>query len=417
MLSAVIDAGFNSFRLVLYQVFPNGTFRIIGSIKSFVRIGEGLEEGKPIGESKIREAEEAFSIFKKIIDKEKVEDVKIVATSAFRYATNGNEIAQKLSKLIGYEMKIISGEEEGRFSGIGILNTLPVSNGILFELGGGSLELIEVNEGNIGKVYQLPIGALKLLNYPEKEIRKRVKDQLSTLSLKRQGVLVGSGGNVRALAKMDLKLLSYPTRSIHGYSIPSKQISKYSSLLHTLDVDARASLPGIGKERAFTIHTASIIIDELMKYFNAENLIVSAYGMREGVLTEGRRLNRESWLYGIAYFNALEPPIQIFKDIIDSVGGKYSFYIASSAYLSLIFKMSGYLNPYETCYRFIKNSVLPGFLLEEALIIGFICKSTYSKIKKKHIKFLSEKPSKKELSSYGNIVKNAVEKYVNGVRL
>jgi len=226
MLSAVIDAGFNSFRLVLYQVFPNGTFRIIGSIKSFVRIGEGLEEGKPIGESKIREAEEAFSIFKKIIDKEKVEDVKIVATSAFRYATNGNEIAQKLSKLIGYEMKIISGEEEGRFSGIGILNTLPVSNGILFELGGGSLELIEVNEGNIGKVYQLPIGALKLLNYQEKEIRKRVKDQLSTLSLKRQGVLVGSGGNVRALAKMDLKLLSYPTRSIHGYSIPSKQISK-----------------------------------------------------------------------------------------------------------------------------------------------------------------------------------------------
>ncbi|BAB66616.1 Ppx/GppA phosphatase family protein [Sulfurisphaera tokodaii] len=417
MLSAVIDAGFNSFRLVLYQVFPNGTFRIIGSIKSFVRIGEGLEEGKPIGESKIREAEEAFSIFKKIIDKEKVEDVKIVATSAFRYATNGNEIAQKLSKLIGYEMKIISGEEEGRFSGIGILNTLPVSNGILFELGGGSLELIEVNEGNIGKVYQLPIGALKLLNYQEKEIRKRVKDQLSTLSLKRQGVLVGSGGNVRALAKMDLKLLSYPTRSIHGYSIPSKQISKYSSLLPTLDVDARASLPGIGKERAFTIHTASIIIDELMKYFNAENLIVSAYGMREGVLTEGRRLNRESWLYGIAYFNALEPPIQIFKDIIDSVGGKYSFYIASSAYLSLIFKMSGYLNPYEACYRFIKNSVLPGFLLEEALIISFICKSTYSKIKKKHIKFLSEKPSKKELSSYGNIVKNAVEKYVNGVRL
>ncbi|BFI77017.1 Ppx/GppA phosphatase family protein [Sulfurisphaera ohwakuensis] len=417
MLSAVIDAGFNSFRLVLYQVFPNGTFRIIGSLKSFVRIGEGLEEGKPIGESKIREAEEAFSIFKKIIDKEKVEDVKIVATSAFRYATNGNEIAQKLSKLIGYEMKIISGEEEGRFSGIGILNTLPVSNGILFELGGGSLELIEVNEGNIGKVYQLPIGALKLLNYPEKEIRKIVKDQLSVLSLKRQGVLVGSGGNVRALAKMDLKLSSYPTRSIHGYSISSKQISKYSSLLPTLDVDARASLPGIGKERAFTIHTASIIIDELMKYFNAEKLIVSAYGMREGVLTEGRRLNRESWLYGIAYFNALEPPIQIFKDIIDSVGGKYSFYIASSAYLSLIFKMSGYLNPYEACYRFIKNSVLPGFLLEEALIIGFICKSTYSKIKKKHIKFLSEKPSKKELSSYGNIVKNAVEKYVNGVRL
>ncbi|QIW24422.1 Ppx/GppA family phosphatase [Sulfolobus sp. S-194] len=417
MLSAVIDAGFNSFRLVLYQVFPNGTFRIIGSVKSFVRIGEGLEEGKPIGESKIREAEEAFSIFKKIIDKEKVEDVKIIATSAFRYATNGNEIAQRLSKLIGYEMRIISGEEEGRFSGIGILNTLPISGGILFELGGGSLELIEVNEGNIGKLYQLPIGALKLLHYPEKEIRKAVKDQLSTLSMKKQGILVGSGGNARALAKMDLKLSSYPTRSIHGYSISSKQITKYSSLLHTLDLDARASLPGIGKERAFTIHTASIIIDELMKYFNSERLVISAYGMREGALTEGRRLNRESWLYGIAYFNALEPPIQIFKDIMDSVGGKYSFYIASAAYLSLIFKMCGYLNPYEACYRFIKNSVLPGFLLEEALIIGFICKSAYNKVKKKHIKFLSEKISKKELLSYGNIVKNSVEKYVNGVRL
>lgn len=229
---------------------------MIGSSKSYVRIGEGLKEGDIISEEKVAKAERAFMIFKRILNGVNVNEVKIVATSAFRYASNGNEVRYRLSKIIENEVRVISGEEEGRYAALGILNTLPISEGVFFELGGGSLEIAEVSSGNIIRVHQLPIGALKLVNLPEREIRKKVSDELSTTNIKKANVIVGSGGNVRALAKLDLKLSSFPIKSIHGYSLSSKQISKYASLLPSLDIDSRQSLPGISKERALTIHSA-----------------------------------------------------------------------------------------------------------------------------------------------------------------
>jgi len=416
MYTAVIDAGFNSFRLVLYQVFKNSTFRIIGSQKFFVRLGEGLQNNR-INEEKIKEAERAFSFFRKIIEDKKVEDVRIVGTSAFRYAENGREVAESLERIIEHEIRIISGEEEGRYAAIGILNTLPITDAIAFDLGGGSLELAEIENGNISRVFQLPFGALKLAHTSEKEIRKTVLDHLSTINIRRHEIIVGSGGNIRSLAKMDSKLSSSILKSIHGYSIPLDSISKYSSLLPSLDLEARTSLPGISRERAYTIHSASVIIDELVKYFAPKSLIVSSFGMREGVLTEGKRLGRKEWLEAVAFFNALEPPIEIFNEVMSSVDYKFSFYVASSAFLSLVFKMAGYLNPFEACYRFIKNSVLPGFMYDEALIMALICKSAYKKVKKKQLKFLKEDITKKEFLNYGSIIRNLVEKYVDGVRL
>ncbi|AGJ61824.1 Ppx/GppA phosphatase family protein [Saccharolobus islandicus] len=418
MISAVIDCGYNSFRMVIYQVFRNGTFRMIGSSKSYVRIGEGLKEGDIISEEKVAKAERAFMIFKRILNGVNVNEVKIVATSAFRYASNGNEVRYRLSKIIENEVRVISGEEEGRYAALGILNTLPISEGVFFELGGGSLEIAEVSSGNIIRVHQLPIGALKLVNLPEREIRKKVSDELSTTNIKKANVIVGSGGNVRALAKLDLKLSSFPIKSIHGYSLSSKQISKYASLLPSLDIDSRQSLPGISKERALTIHSASVIIDELVKYFTGSYIVVSLFGMREGVLTEGKSLDKMSWLEEISYSNAIDPPpIEIFKEVISEVDSKYSFYVASSALLSLIFKMVGYFNPFRACYRFIKESVLPGFTLNEALLVGLICEAAGGKVKKKQAKLLKEDITKKEIVSFGNIVKNSIDKYIAGVRL
>ncbi|ARM75627.1 Ppx/GppA phosphatase family protein [Acidianus manzaensis] len=418
MYHAVIDAGYNSFRIVIYEVFSNGTFRTIGSLKYFVRIGQGLEEGKFISEDRIEEAEIALKNFKKILDSnKKIEDVKIVATSAFRYASNGEEASKRLSKVIGKEIRIVSGEEEGRYSAIGMLNTLPISSGILFELGGGSLEIIEVNSGNISKVYQLPLGALKLSKSSEKEIRKKVDDNLSTTNLKNTKILVGSGGNVRALAKLDEKLSSFNSRSIHGYFLPSKQINKYATVLQTLDLEDRSSLPGISKDRALTIHSAAIILDELAKYFGVENILVSSFGMREGVLTEGKKLDRNSWLEGIALSHCVDPPHAIMEDILSQIDGKYSFYIASATYLASVFKMAGYLNPYDICYRFTKNAVMPGFTLNEAILIGLLCKSVNSKVKKRYIKAINEDISKKEIYNFGKIIKNAVNKYIAGVRI
>ncbi len=416
MLSAVIDAGYNSFRLSIYDIFPNNTFRLLGSLKYFVRIGEGVKEGSRISDDKIKSAEEAFLSFKSLINAKGVKNVKAVGTSAFRYASNGKEVSDKLSGILGEDLRIISGEEEGRFSAIGIINTLPVSDAIVFEIGGGSLEIAKVEGGNITKVYQLPIGALKLSSYTEKEIRKIVDDEMSTISITPSKVIVGSGGNMRALAKLDEKISGFPSNSIHGYVVPSSQISKYAKVLFSLDTVERSALPGISEERAYTIHSGAVIIDELLQYLGADKVMVSAFGMREGVLTEGVKLDRNKWLEAIAFYHYLDPPWDVFNEAKDSVKGDMGFYVGASAFISSVFKMSEYLNPYDACYRMTKTAIIPGFTQSEILTIGLICKASKGKIKKKNIKSAGLDFKKKELYDYGKIVKDIVEKYPLGVR-
>lgn len=414
MRSAVIDAGYNSFRISVYDVFPNGSFRLIGSFKKFVRIGEGIQEGGVIPENKIKEAEETFLKFKKIIEVKNVKDVRAVGTSAFRYALNGSEVSQRLSDILGYDFRIISGEEEGMMSAIGVMNTLPVIDGIIFEIGGGSLELAEILQRNVKKIVSLPIGALKLINYSEREIRNKVRNELLTVSFK-SNFLIGSGGNMRAIAKLDEKLSGFPSDSIHGYLISSKQINKYSKVLYSLDPEERASLPGISKDRAFTIHTASIIIDELVQYFNAEYIMVSAFGMREGVLTKDKVIDRNKWLESIAYSYQIDPPWDIYREVERVSKGEMGFYVGASAFILSVLRMSGFINYYDACYKLLRNALIPGFTQNELLLISLICKSAKGKIKKKLAKYLGIK--RKELEYYGNVIKNILDELPLGVKI
>ncbi|BDC18930.1 Ppx/GppA phosphatase family protein [Acidianus sp. HS-5] len=416
MLSAVIDAGYNSFRLSIYDIFQNNTFRLLGSLKYFVRIGEGVKEGGRISDEKIKTAEEAFLSFKSLINAKGIKNVKAVGTSAFRYALNGKEVSDKLSEILGEDLRIVSGEEEGTFSATGITNTLPLSDAIIFEIGGGSLEIAKIEGGNATKVYQLPIGALKLSPYSEKEIRKIIKDEISTLSITPSKVIVGSGGNMRALAKLDERISGFPSNSIHGYVVPSSQISKYAKVLFSLDAEERSALPGISKERAYTIHSGAVIIDELLQHFGADKVMVSAFGMREGVLTEGVKLNKNKWLETIAFYHYLDPPWDVFNDVEKTVKGDLAFYVGASAFISSVFKMSEYLNPYDACYRMTRTAIIPGFTQSEILTIGLICKASKGKVKKKNIKSAGLDFKKKELYEYGKIVKETVEKYPLGVR-
>jgi exopolyphosphatase/guanosine-5'-triphosphate,3'-diphosphate pyrophosphatase len=213
MLSAVIDTGYNSTRLCIYQVFPNDTFRIIGSTKSFLRLGEDVKEDYPIPEGKVEEAEKLFKEFKKVIEKKRVGEVKLLGTSAFRYASNGPEVAKRLSDVLGVEMRVLSGEDEGKLSFLGTVNSLPVDSGVMFDLGGGSLEVVYFSSREVREVYHFRLGALKLSREvkDEKELRKKVRAELSVLK-KVNGVVVGAGGEREGAGQDGLEALSLPAQ-------------------------------------------------------------------------------------------------------------------------------------------------------------------------------------------------------------
>ncbi len=410
MRYAVIDTGYNSTRLCIYDLFPNRTFRILGSQKAYLRLGEGVKEGLPISSEKISEAERVFKSFRTILDKKGINNIKLIGTSAFRYASNGNEVAELLSEIIGVKMKILSGEEEGKFSAMGSLNTLPVDSGVIFDLGGGSLEVVYFSSRQIKEVYHFPLGALKIAKdfSDENEMRKKIRNELSILKPS-NGVIIGSGGNVRALGKMDAKLSAFPIKSIHGYELYIKQVSKYSKVLMNLDPEERSNLPGISKERSYTVHTASVIIEELGKILDGSTILISSFGLREGVLTESIVENpREKWLEAFANWFNVDPPWEVYNYFND-------FYMKVTSYILAVMKMSGFLDPYDTCYRLLKDIIIPGFTAKEAFMISLLCKASSGKLKKKNLGPFRKVLNKNELLDKGKEIRKIVESSVAGV--
>jgi len=394
MLTAVLDAGFNSFRLSIFQIFPNGTFRNVGSIKSFVRLGEGLKEGEPVSEAKVEEAERTLAEFLNVIRNNKVDNVIAVGTSAFRFASNGQDVARRLSKSFGYDLRIISGEDEGKFSAIGVINTLPINDGLIFDLGGGSLELVSVKDRRIQEVKQFPLGALKMGGKPEDLIRKEIRSAVSSMNLRDNVKVYGSGGNLRAIAKMDIKAKGRMIKTVHGYHITSKVMNRYAKLLNSMGVKERAGLPGIDEGRALTVNTGAIIIDEIISSVKSTGVTVSAFGLREGLIM-GEKIDqldemKRKWLSFFSYSLGLDP--SYFQGVLN---GNLESYVT---YLVLNVQTAGFLSKFSTCITMLRSSTLPGFSREEIRAMIALCGvAGKGKVKKKFYKLVKDQIKKKDL--------------------
>jgi len=412
---AIIDAGFNSFRLSVYTIFPNRSFRLTASLKDYVRLGLGVSEGKGIPEENVKRATLTLSKFKKFLDEKGINDYRVFGTSAFRFSSNGGEVAKKLSSVIGREIEVLSGEEEGRISALAVINSLPVTDGIMFDLGGGSLEVVYFRDRRIKEVYQFPLGGLRLYDKPPEEIRKESRILLSSLPAEK-GVLVGSGGNLRAIAKMDLKLEGASLNQIHGYKVPFSRIDKYAKLLPSMSYEKRAELPGISKDRALTIHSAVIVIRELMEILGKDEIIVSSFGLREGGVMdkEIEELDklRKFWFEGFAYFFNVDPPIKMFEEVLSETK---DFYVSVSSYLIQVIKGAGFLDPYSSCYKILRGLTLPGFTADEINLISTLCASA-KKYKKKYYNKVKKMIDKDIFISKSRIIKDISESYELGVR-
>ncbi|MCW6168659.1 MAG: Ppx/GppA family phosphatase [Thermoplasmatales archaeon] len=421
MIKAVIDAGYNSFRLCTYDFYENKTFKIRRSVKEFVRIGAGVESGSAISEKKIDNAISTLSRFQSIVQLENISDTVAVGTSAFRYASNSDYIVDKILSETGIKINVVSGEEEGKFAALGTINTLPIKDAMIFDLGGGSLEVATVKNGRIGKVKLYGLGALKLKKFEkdEKKLRKEIRKQLENIYLPRGKQIVGTGGNVRALAKIDLNSRKYPLLSFHGYSLPIQRISKHARHLLSIDPEDRRNISGVNKDRSATVHVAAVVIDEFMKYAESKELMVSSYGMREGVLTGteiDRKTLRRDWLENIALNLNLHISPAIYDSIADDSTryGKITPYLAASSFIALTLKEFGFLNPYEMGFNFVKHSVMPGFTSEESLIVAAILGSTTSKPDRNILNFASDKFSARDLLQAAKEMKSITSKNYSG---
>jgi exopolyphosphatase / guanosine-5'-triphosphate,3'-diphosphate pyrophosphatase len=305
---AIIDLGYNSIKISTYDIYKNGHYKKQYQKQDYVQIGSELNSNDNIiSDRNIDRTIKALDNFKKDLKEKHIDIVIPIATSAVREASNQKFVVNTLEDNTGFLFNILSGPEEGFFSYLGAQSYMHIPNGLFFDLGGGSLELMYVQDFRILKTICLDMGVLRLseefVNYnsgieegkPWSDIRyKRLEKSLienipsnDQLSLERSSdtKMVAIGGTIRAIYKfmstiMDLSPSVYHSRPV----LDKRMITIANTIFRALSIEELSNLKSIDHERAKTITTGSFIVKILINKQNFNNLLVCPTGLREGVL-------------------------------------------------------------------------------------------------------------------------------------
>jgi exopolyphosphatase/guanosine-5'-triphosphate,3'-diphosphate pyrophosphatase len=305
---AIIDLGYNSIKISTYDIYKNGHYRKQYQKQDYVQIGSELNRNDNIiSDRNVNRTIKALDNFKKDLKEKNIDVVIPIATSAVREATNQKFVVDTLEDNTGFLFNILSGPEEGFFSYLGAQSYMHIPNGLFFDLGGGSLELMYVQEFRILKTICLDMGVLRLseefLNYdrvveeskPWSDIRyERLEKSLienipsnDQLSLERSPdtKMVAIGGTIRAIYKFMSHMIDLAPSVYHSRAVLDKRmISLANTIFRGLSIEELSKLKSVDPERAKTITTGSFIVKALINKQNFNNLLVCPTGVREGVL-------------------------------------------------------------------------------------------------------------------------------------
>lgn len=299
MKISVIDLGFNSLKLVTYDVKQDSSFTVFDQKSVPARLGEGLSQTGFLGTTPIRRALDGLRFFKEVNEYNEVRHTLPVATSAVREAANSSEFLKQAILETGFKFRILSGREEALYSYTGAARSLGQSNILFFDIGGGSLEFVYSKDCKIKKILSLPLGGLRLTQmygnsdslFKQKDwqrMEERVFELLPSaheLGLAKETTLIGVGGNLRALARWDQEIRDYPLNKLHNYTLKRQAVSYMTNELSKLSSKEIAKIELIGKDRAETLAAGALVVDSIMRKLGFTKLTVSTHGLRDGVLS------------------------------------------------------------------------------------------------------------------------------------
>lgn len=296
---AAIDIGTNSIRCIIAEASNDGKFKIIDDEKATVRLGEKLALTGMISEEASSRAIEAIRRFRKLLTGLNVEALEAVATSAVRTAINGNELVATLSKELGHEIKVISGEEEAELTAASALSNFDMygKRYAMVDIGGGSVEIVTACGNHIEETFSLDLGAVVMtdrflisdpidedeLNKLQRHIRASLKRVFSGKKVC-VDTLIGSGGTLTALGYMAMQMRKDNYVSIHGYEVLRSEVVHLLAMLIRKDLKGRRTIPGLNQDRADIIVAGVVLIDELMRFLEANRVLINERGIREGLL-------------------------------------------------------------------------------------------------------------------------------------
>ncbi|WP_309092263.1 Ppx/GppA phosphatase family protein [Phenylobacterium sp.] len=308
--AAVIDVGSNSVRLVIYRIDGRALWTVYNE-KVVAGLGRDLPATGRLSPEGVEAAMTALRRFRVLLDGWQPTEVTTAATAAVRDAADGRAFLKRVKDEAGLDVRILSGEEEARYAALGVVAGDPKAKGVVGDLGGSSLELIRLNgtgpvEGATLPLGPFALGAPKPLDVDR--IRRTVDGHLAPLANRfASREFHAVGGAWRNLALLHMQLADYPLHIAHQYEMSRADALDVARVVERQSRSSLERIQGVSKKRFDTLPYSALVLDQLIERLGVERIVISAYGVREGMLLEAMPAevrNRDPLLEGFEALTA-----------------------------------------------------------------------------------------------------------------
>lgn len=298
---AVIDIGSNSCRMVIYDRSGAALIPHFNE-KTMAGLGRDLSETGRLSPSGQELALKTFHRFRAITASLDIRDIRAVATAAVREAKDGAEFCKRAEKILRVPIKVLTGADEGEVSALGVEAGFINPKGLMADLGGTSMEIRPIDGGVDGESFLLgPLAREGDMDLTFSKRQKAIEKVLANSQFKvseRKGQLYAVGGAWRNVAAVHMMLRNYPLRVAHGYRMTIDDVDDVIEAAELAQSDklTREQLQGVSKRRFETLPHAALLLKGLMKQVETKDVIVSSFGLRDGVAAEGMSMTGSAGL-------------------------------------------------------------------------------------------------------------------------
>ena len=281
----VIDLGSNSIRLVIFDDLGRAPLPIINH-KAVIGLGVDVERHGWLGKEAFRRGIEAVDILVRLADSVPCADLALYATAAVRQAANGHDFCRSVEARTGRNVTVLTGAGEAQLSAAGVISALPGLSGVIGDLGGGSLELVAVENGNVREQATRDIGPLRLKERwggdptrASAAIREAVYS-VTWLDAWKHRNFHAVGGSWRAIARLHMTQHHYPLTIVHGYTMAPAETRTFTGMLEKLSNETTSRIRGISRRRAAILPWGAMVLDHLVDALEPQSVVFSAQGLR-----------------------------------------------------------------------------------------------------------------------------------------
>lgn len=287
---AIIDIGSNSVRLVAYEGMARSVTPIYNE-KVLCGLGRHVATTGRLDDEAVDRALRALARFKVLCETMQVSEVFVLATAAARDAVNGPAFLEAAAQACGRPIALLSGAEEARFSALGVVAGFYSPDGIVGDMGGGSLELVEVRGPSVGEGITMPLGGLALqdlsggsLKKAQRIVRSALEDAPEYLENLHGRTFYAVGGTWRALARLHQAARDYPLHVMHSYIIKPDDGLDFLRLVEEVDAKTLKDIESVSEARRPLLAYGAIVLEEIIRLGQPKEVAISAFGVREGLL-------------------------------------------------------------------------------------------------------------------------------------